>query len=361
MKPDARPDARTASGVTVWRVLPGRELGQRTGLKHLTWAGQGDAVHLHDGGGTAEDGTEYVGRDTGTVSGRCGTEEEARQGVYIYLATLDQEPPPWLGETLRAAGDISPATATEIRRAAEYGYHTHGSHGEAWAEWAARNFAKGVLAGIAIENDPAVQAALRASREAREHADVLFAAAVGPDGTADLDTPEGMAFYFADHEADQVHEEYDGAHGAAYERLSAEVSQAWREADIDFLRSHRADLKAADPEAFDGILRQFPEASAVLRGGGSAVGQGGPYEGDAPGSVGLSPSAGFPLGVQPGASAGRAGTHAEIAVRCDGRGQSREAAMTGPDDTRPGPRYRELQDFPATDQAIRAGQTGNGQ
>ena len=41
------PLGKTAFGVTVWPVLPGREAGQRTRLVHLTWGGAGDALHLH--------------------------------------------------------------------------------------------------------------------------------------------------------------------------------------------------------------------------------------------------------------------------------------------------------------------------
>jgi len=260
MTQELRPDGKTAAGAPIWRVLPGRELGQQTGLRHLIWAGPGHAVHLYDGGSIAEDGWEHLGRDAGAVGGRCETSTEARQWVYAYLVGLAQEPPPpWLGEILRAAGDISPAAATETRRAAEYGYHTHGNHGAAWAEWAARNYAKGALAGIATENDPAVQAALRASREARDQADRLLAAAAGPDGRVEvgLGNPESLAAYEADHEAEAWHGEYHEVHGAAYLRHDLQVSLAWREPDLRFLRSHRAELGAADPEGLADALDSF--------------------------------------------------------------------------------------------------------
>jgi len=170
---------------------------------------------------------------------------------------------PWLDEILRTAGDISPETASKIQHAADYA-HRAGAEawGEAWGQYAARQAAKGVLAGAATESDPAIQAALRASREARGHADRLFADAAGPDGTADLATPEGLAFYLEDHAADELYEEYSQAYGAASERYLAEVNQAWRKADTDFLRSHRAELEAADPEGLKDILRRFTEDSS---------------------------------------------------------------------------------------------------
>ncbi len=80
----------TALGVTAWAVVSGRWTGQRTGLRHLTWAGPGDAIHLH-ADGVADGHTEHPGRDIGTVSGPCQTAAEAQQAVDAYLLGLTQE------------------------------------------------------------------------------------------------------------------------------------------------------------------------------------------------------------------------------------------------------------------------------
>jgi hypothetical protein len=192
---------------------------------------------------------------------------------------MADHPAPWLDEILRTAGDISPATASEIQHAAEYAHQAWAEgRGEAWGEYAARQAAKGVLAGVATESDPVVQAALRASREAHEHADRLFADAAGPDGTADLDTPKGLAFYLADHAADELYEEYSEVYGAASERYRAEVNQAWRKAGMDFLRSHRAELEAADPEGLKDILEGLTEDSSPSAGRAPALRSTGPGE-----------------------------------------------------------------------------------
>jgi hypothetical protein len=173
---------------------------------------------------------------------------------------MADHPAPWLEEILRTAGDISPASASAIQHAAEHAHQdSAGEWGEAWGEYAARQAAKAVLAGVATESDPTVQAALRARRQAREYADRLFADAAGPDGRADLDTPQGLAFYLADQAADELHEEYSQAHGAASGRYHAEVNQAWRNADMDFLRSHHAELESADPEGLTGIIGRLTE------------------------------------------------------------------------------------------------------
>ncbi len=172
---------------------------------------------------------------------------------------------PWLDEIQRTAGDISPATATEIRRAAEYAYQQYAEHwGQAWGQYAARQFAKEALAGAATETDPEVVATHRAYQEAREHADRLFAASAGPDGRADLDTPEGLAAWVADQEADEWYEEYREVWGKATVRHSAEVNQAWRKADAVFMTAHRAELREAWPEGFAQVSA---EPSAALREG----------------------------------------------------------------------------------------------
>jgi hypothetical protein len=175
----------------------------------------------------------------------------------------------WLDEIQRTAGDISPATATEIQRVAEYAYQQYAEHwGQAWGQYAARQSAKEVLAGVATETDPEVVAAHCAYRKAQEHADRLFAASAGPDGRADLDTPEGLAAWVADHEAGERYEEFREVWGEATRRYSAEVNHAWRKADADFMTAHRADLQAAWPEGFAQVSA---EPSAVVREGAAAT------------------------------------------------------------------------------------------
>lgn len=179
---------------------------------------------------------------------------------------------PWLEEIRRLAGDISPATATEVQRAAEDAYRQHAGHrGQAWGQYAARQSAKEALAGAATESDPEVVAAYRAYREAREHADRLLAASAGPDGRADTSTPEGLDAWIAGQGADAWHEEYLDGWGEAAGRHSAEVDQAWRKADADFLTAHRAELQAAWPEGFAQVSE---EPSAALREGAAAAGPG---------------------------------------------------------------------------------------
>jgi hypothetical protein len=69
---------------TVWAV-PGREPGQTRNLRHLTWGGPGDAVHLCYGG-IADRDMEYPGEDMGRVSGRCLTFEQAQAAVDAYVS-----------------------------------------------------------------------------------------------------------------------------------------------------------------------------------------------------------------------------------------------------------------------------------
>ena len=198
---------------------------------------------------------------------------------------MAEHPAPWLEEILRAAGDISSATAATIQRAAEYGYSLP-DDGEAWAQWAARHQAKIALAGLATESDPSVITALRAYREAREHADSLSEAATGPDGNhKDILTPEGLAFYLADHAAAAAHEACVGVYRAASERYDGRVSLAWREADIGFLRSNQAELQAADPESFKSILATFGKDSELEVGPAPADG----YAQTAPEAPGAAP------------------------------------------------------------------------
>ncbi len=146
------------------------------------------------------------------------------------------------------AGDISPAAAAEVERAAWHGYRQYDAHwGPSWGQLAARSHAKGMLARLATEADPAVEAARRAWREAQAHADGLFTAAAGPDGRADLGTPEGKAAHAADHEAGHLHGGYTRAWAWAFGQHSAEIQQAWTHADAGFMSAHAADLEAAWP------------------------------------------------------------------------------------------------------------------
>ena len=68
----------------VWAV-PGREPGQTRDLRHLTWTGPGDYVHLCYGG-VADGGVEYPGEDMGRVSGRCHTLKQAQAAVDAYVS-----------------------------------------------------------------------------------------------------------------------------------------------------------------------------------------------------------------------------------------------------------------------------------
>jgi hypothetical protein len=70
--------------LTVWAV-PGREPGQTRNLRHLTWGGPGDYVHLCYGG-VADEGIEYPGEDMGRVSGRCPTLKQAQAAVDAYVS-----------------------------------------------------------------------------------------------------------------------------------------------------------------------------------------------------------------------------------------------------------------------------------
>lgn len=69
---------------TVWAVA-GREPDQTRNLRHLTWGGPGDAVHLCYGGITGGD-MEYPGEDMGRVSGRCHALKHAQAAVDAYVS-----------------------------------------------------------------------------------------------------------------------------------------------------------------------------------------------------------------------------------------------------------------------------------
>jgi hypothetical protein len=277
---------------------------------------------------------------------------------------------PWLDEIQRTAGDISPATATEIQRAAEYAYQQYAEHwGQAWGQYAARQSAKEALAGAATETDPEVVATHRAYQEAREHADMLFAASAGPDGRADLDTPEGLAAWVADNEADEWYEEYREVWGEATVRHSAEVKPGVAQGrcglyDSSSRRTPGGVARGIRP----GIRRAFRRAARGCCGYRSWHRPAGRGLIPRPARCGAVGGAGFPeySGGLPGRQlrsaaraqwrrlACRAGPSGEATVipawppACTGRCQQR---------LQPGWRHseaRELREVPATDQAIRA-------
>lgn len=178
-----------------------------------------------------------------------------------------QEAVKWLAEIERTAGHVSPATAAELRRAAEYGFRTYVQYwGPAWGQFAARQHAKGVLAGTAASTDPQVEAALRIYRKASDRAGRLLEAGTGTGDTAGLDTTGGPAAGTTGHEAGQMYENYLAAWAEAAKRHSAEVNQAWREADVGFIAAHRTELQAAWPAGFAQISAQFPAGRQEMPG-----------------------------------------------------------------------------------------------
>jgi hypothetical protein len=80
----AAPPGKPQLHQTVWAV-PGRKPGRTRDLRHLTWGGPGDYVHLCYGG-VADEGIEYPGEDMGRVSGRCHTLEQAQAAVDAYVS-----------------------------------------------------------------------------------------------------------------------------------------------------------------------------------------------------------------------------------------------------------------------------------
>ena len=78
------PLGKAQLGGAAWAV-PGREPGQTRDLRHLTWSGPGDYVHLCYSG-IADGGMEYPGEDVGRVSGRCPTLKQAQAAVDAYVS-----------------------------------------------------------------------------------------------------------------------------------------------------------------------------------------------------------------------------------------------------------------------------------
>ena len=147
---------------------------------------------------------------------------------------------------MRAAGDIRPAIASRIRQAAEDAYR-RGDGERGGGVGAVRRPPDRESSSPAPRPTTTrkCQAALRAYREAREQADRLIGDRDSPDWQerADADV--------ADHEAGRLEEAYVKTWTAARPRHDAEVRRAWREPDRDFVRSHLAELKVADPVRFN--------------------------------------------------------------------------------------------------------------
>jgi hypothetical protein len=317
-----QPLEETASGVAVWAV-PGCDPGRRFGLLHLTWGGPHDAIHFHTRG-TARGGRQYPGWDTGTVSGLCRDIADAQHAVAAYLTSLGRElaaaadgsipprttgllspvvsrwpsdpfadpfagapapaqataagTPSGLDEILRVAGDISPATAERIRVSAHETYRQYSvAVSEAWAQHAARNAAETVLANVATESRPVVQAAFRRYQDAAEQANRLLAAAGGTGGARGAGTADNRATgsrldaVAARHEAAALGRTFRNTFTATKVHYAVEVRKAWRQADKDFLVTHLAALEAADPAGFARQLRESAEDSAPSAGrGGNA-------------------------------------------------------------------------------------------
>jgi len=85
------PLGKTTFGVTVWPVPP-RQPGQETGLRHLTWQGPGDEVHLC-AGGVRKDDQEFHGQVQTSVSGTCADLAEAQHSVDAYISSLGATAP----------------------------------------------------------------------------------------------------------------------------------------------------------------------------------------------------------------------------------------------------------------------------
>ena len=121
-----------------------------------------------------------------------------------------------------------PGLQAQIQRAAEAASYLEqwrererGGQSTAWASWAARRAAQEEILRVTAANDPDIQAALRAPRAARAGADPRHVPAAAQEPVA------------------------------AFARYAGQVLRAWREADADFLTSHRAELEAAYPGRFE--------------------------------------------------------------------------------------------------------------
>jgi hypothetical protein len=145
----------------------------------------------------------------------------------------------WLGEILRPAGTVTPAGEAQIQRAAEAAsyleqWRGQGGQSRAWARWAARRAAQEEVLRVTAENDPDVQAALRAPRPARANTGSRHAPAAAQEPVA------------------------------AFARHAAEVLRAWRETDADFLNFRRAELEAADSGRFEAESAGLWDRQAAL-------------------------------------------------------------------------------------------------
>jgi hypothetical protein len=121
---------KTTVGVTTWAVLPGRAPGQHDHLRHLTWGGPGDTVHLHEDGrtGSAGDRQEYPGRQAAAVSGPCTNPAEAAAAAQAWAAAQPEPVHPFL-----AAAATPGLTYAQAEQALK-GLYQIDPAGPAWAE-----------------------------------------------------------------------------------------------------------------------------------------------------------------------------------------------------------------------------------
>ena len=147
---------------------------------------------------------------------------------HILRQDRRRQPGGWLGKILRPARPVTPAGEAQIQRAAEAASYLEqwrererGGQSTAWASWAARRAAQEEILRVTAANDPDIQAALRAPRAAGAGADPRHVPAAAQEPVA------------------------------AFARYAGQVLRAWREADADFLTSHRAELEAAYPGRFE--------------------------------------------------------------------------------------------------------------
>lgn len=133
--PAVVPLGKTIFGITVWAVLPGRTPGQRDGLRHLTWSGPGDAVHLCKGGraGSAGDRREYPGRDAAAVSGPCRTGQEAAAAAQAWAAAQTEPVSPALA-AVAATASAPHLTYAQALETLKDLYQRDPARGSAWTE-----------------------------------------------------------------------------------------------------------------------------------------------------------------------------------------------------------------------------------
>jgi hypothetical protein len=159
----------------------------------------------------------------------------------------------WVADILSTGGPVNPVTAGVIVTAAEHAYHHSGRRGRAWAQYEARQAAKGVLVADAAQLDPEVVTAYQIYVEAQENADRAAAAYAGPDGNRDPWAPGAFASASVDYDAQRKHGLFCAAWSVAIERHTVRIEQAWHQSDQAFIAAHREELRAGDSDGFDGI------------------------------------------------------------------------------------------------------------